>query len=49
MAADLSHINTASTVVGYKGNDQLHAALKDADIVVIPVIQPFIERISFLI
>ena len=36
VAADLSHINTPAVVKGYKGDDQLAAALKGADIVVIP-------------
>ncbi|KAJ3275512.1 Malate dehydrogenase, cytoplasmic [Terramyces sp. JEL0728] len=35
VGADLSHINTNSTVVGYK-KDQLHEALADADVVIIP-------------
>ena len=36
VAADLSHINTASKVTGYKGPESLHAALTGADVVVIP-------------
>jgi malate dehydrogenase len=36
VAADLSHINTQPIVKGYKGNDQLADALKDASVVVIP-------------
>ncbi|KJE97158.1 malate dehydrogenase [Capsaspora owczarzaki ATCC 30864] len=36
VAADLSHINTKSTVKGYTGADQLGAALKGASVVVIP-------------
>lgn len=37
VAADLSHINTKSTVKGYlPPNDGLGTALKGADIVVIP-------------
>ena len=36
VAADLSHINTPAVVKGYKGDDQLAAALKGAEIVVIP-------------
>lgn len=35
IAADLSHINTGSEVVGYKGAD-LELALQDADVVIIP-------------
>lgn len=35
VGADLSHINTRSEVKGFKGND-LHEALKDSDIVIIP-------------
>lgn len=37
VAADLSHINTPATVTGHVGNDNLAAALKDANVVVIPV------------
>lgn len=36
VAADLSHINTASVVKGYQGPDNLHAALLGSDVVVIP-------------
>nr|AYV99633.1 venom polypeptide [Dolopus genitalis] len=36
VAADLSHIDTDSLVSGYMGEDQLEAALKNADVVVIP-------------
>jgi malate dehydrogenase len=36
VAADLSHINTNSTVKGYVGDDQLKDALVGCDIVVIP-------------
>lgn len=36
VAADLSHINTRAVVKGYLGPDQLGAALKGAQIVVIP-------------
>ena len=36
VAADLSHINTGSTVKGYVGDDQLKEALTDASIIVIP-------------
>jgi malate dehydrogenase len=36
VAADLSHIDTPLSVAGYQGDDQLGAALKDADIVIIP-------------
>ncbi len=36
VAADLSHINTPASVTGHKGPDALGAALKDADVVVIP-------------
>ncbi|KAJ3304183.1 Malate dehydrogenase, cytoplasmic [Kappamyces sp. JEL0829] len=35
VAADLSHINTNSSVAGYKGND-LEKALSGADVVIIP-------------
>lgn len=35
VAADLSHINTHSSVVGYK-KDDIAKALKGADVVVIP-------------
>jgi malate dehydrogenase len=35
VGADLSHINTRSVVKGFKGND-LHEALKDSDVVIIP-------------
>jgi malate dehydrogenase len=36
VAADLSHINTKAKVTGHCGNDQMFAALKDADVVVVP-------------
>ena len=36
VAADLSHINTKATVVGFKGNEELEKALTGANIVVIP-------------
>lgn len=36
VAADLSHINTPAQVSGHKGPDALGAALKGADVVVIP-------------
>uniref|UniRef100_A0A672LZ32 Malate dehydrogenase n=1 Tax=Sinocyclocheilus grahami TaxID=75366 RepID=A0A672LZ32_SINGR len=36
VAADLSHIETRATVTGYMGADQLGAALKGCDVVVIP-------------
>ncbi|KAI9189535.1 Malate dehydrogenase, cytoplasmic [Blastocladiella emersonii ATCC 22665] len=36
VAADLSHIATPVEVEGYKGNDQLEAALEGAEVVVIP-------------
>jgi len=36
VAADLSHINSNAKVTGHVGNDQLEAAIVDADIVVIP-------------
>ncbi|KAE9617031.1 putative malate dehydrogenase [Lupinus albus] len=36
VAADVSHINTRSEVVGYQGEDQLGKALEGADVVVIP-------------
>ncbi|RKO97035.1 hypothetical protein CXG81DRAFT_21433 [Caulochytrium protostelioides] len=36
VAADLSHINTPAKVKGYKGPDELDAALKGADVVIIP-------------
>jgi len=36
VAADLSHCNTPAQVTGYAGPDQLAAALKDADLVIIP-------------
>jgi malate dehydrogenase len=36
VAADLSHINTPAQVTGFTGPDQLHDALKDADVVVCP-------------
>lgn len=36
VAADLSHIDTQSCTSGFMGADQMCAALKDADVVVIP-------------
>jgi malate dehydrogenase len=36
VSADLGHINTQSVVEGWKGDD-LEKALKDADVVIIPV------------
>ncbi|KAJ3060950.1 hypothetical protein HDU99_005719, partial [Rhizoclosmatium hyalinum] len=36
VAADLSHINTNSKVVGYKGADALGEAITGADVIVIP-------------
>ncbi|KAJ3095231.1 malate DEHYDROGENASE, NAD-dependent [Phlyctochytrium planicorne] len=36
VAADLSHINTPAKVAGYKGDDELKAALLDAFLVIIP-------------
>ncbi|KAJ3057186.1 malate DEHYDROGENASE, NAD-dependent [Rhizophlyctis rosea] len=36
VAADLSHINTPAKVTGYRGDDQLPAALSGAHLVVIP-------------
>jgi malate dehydrogenase len=36
VAADLSHINSKAEVSGHKGNDELAAALKGCDVVVIP-------------
>uniref|UniRef100_A0A8C1VCH3 Malate dehydrogenase n=1 Tax=Cyprinus carpio TaxID=7962 RepID=A0A8C1VCH3_CYPCA len=36
VAADLSHIETRATVTGYMGADQLGAALKGCEVVVIP-------------
>ncbi|KAJ3102945.1 malate DEHYDROGENASE, NAD-dependent [Phlyctochytrium planicorne] len=36
VAADLSHINSPAAVKGYKGDDQLKDALRNADVVVIP-------------
>ncbi|XP_057458356.1 malate dehydrogenase, mitochondrial [Lotus japonicus] len=36
VAADVSHINTRSEVVGYQGEEQLGKALEGADIVIIP-------------
>ncbi|KAE9592881.1 hypothetical protein Lal_00029439 [Lupinus albus] len=36
VAADVSHINTRSEVVGYQGEDQLGKALEGADVVIIP-------------
>ena len=43
VAADLGHINTQSVVEGWKGDD-LEKALKDADLVVIPVLIRFNDR-----
>ena len=40
VAADLSHINTPSTVEGFVGSESLGLALRDADIVVIPAGMP---------
>ncbi|CAL0328871.1 unnamed protein product [Lupinus luteus] len=36
VAADVSHINTRSEVVGYQGEEQLGKALEGADVVIIP-------------
>ena len=36
VAADLSHCETGSEVVGYVGEDQLHASLEGMEIIVIP-------------
>ncbi|TPX51661.1 malate dehydrogenase [Synchytrium endobioticum] len=36
VAADLSHINTKSTVTGFKGADTLEEAIKDSTVIVIP-------------
>lgn len=36
VAADLSHMNTKAQVTGHIGEEQLHEALKEADVVVIP-------------
>jgi len=36
VAADLSHIDTPAKVTGFTGNDNLEAALKDCDVVVVP-------------
>lgn len=36
VAADLSHVNTPAKVSGHKGPEELSAAIKDADVVVIP-------------
>ncbi len=36
VAADLSHINTRAQVKGFKGQDELNAAVKDVDVVLIP-------------
>jgi len=36
VAADCSHMNTKATVTGHVGPEELDAALKDADVVVIP-------------
>lgn len=36
VAADLSHMNTKAQVTGHIGEEQLHEALKGADVVVIP-------------
>lgn len=40
VAADLSHINTASSVTGFVGESELTSALKGADVVVIPAGMP---------
>jgi len=36
VAADVSHVNTRGITKGYFGEDQLEAAFKDADLVIIP-------------
>eukprot|EP00891_Asterochloris_glomerata_P000816 jgi/Astpho2/816/Aster-00670 len=36
VATDISHINSRAKATGYAGDDQLAAALKDADLVIIP-------------
>ncbi|KAH1143406.1 hypothetical protein AAZX31_12G147600 [Glycine max] len=36
VAADISHINTRSEVVGYQGDEELGKALEGADVVIIP-------------
>ena len=36
VAADVSHVNTAAQTKGYAGDAELGAALKDADVVIIP-------------
>jgi len=36
VAADVSHVNTAAQTKGYAGEGELAAALKDADVVIIP-------------
>ncbi|CAO1392162.1 unnamed protein product [Diamesa hyperborea] len=36
VAADLSHIDTASSVIGFNGPENLEKALKNADVVIIP-------------
>ena len=36
VAADLSHINTKAKVTGFKGKENLAAALEGAEVVVIP-------------
>lgn len=36
VACDLSHINTGATVLGFAGPDNMGAALKDCDVVVVP-------------
>ncbi|KAG5020273.1 hypothetical protein AAZX31_06G215900 [Glycine max] len=36
VAADVSHINTGSEVVGYQGDEELGKALEGADVVIIP-------------
>jgi len=36
VAADLSHINSPAKVTGHVGNDQLEAAVANADVIVIP-------------
>jgi malate dehydrogenase len=36
VAADIGHVCTPAKTAGYVGQDQMHAALKDCDVVVIP-------------
>lgn len=36
VAADLSHIDSPAKVTGYNGPDNLRAAFKDADVIIIP-------------